>query len=48
LLNPIRHQGSTRRRQPGILVHVHPGSSAGSGVLQLQLRSSASSGEQPS
>jgi hypothetical protein len=41
------HQGSTRRRQSGILMHVHLGSSAGSGVLQLQLRSSASSGEQP-
>jgi hypothetical protein len=48
LLNPMRHQGSTHRRQTGILVDVHPGSSAGTGVSQLQLRSSASPGEQPS
>ena len=48
LIHPLGHQGSTRRRQSGILTYVHPRSSAGSGVLQLQLRSSASSGEQPS
>ncbi len=47
-LDPLRQQGSTRRRQPGILVHVHPGnSSVEVGASQPQLLSPPP-GEQPS